>query len=393
MAGSSRLLRQLLGMSGLLFQPHPGSTRQRTVRPKLRRPSRVKETTEPTSRKKSKLAAPDRPVKLKELAAYLGLDASTISVALNDTPGRSIPDRTRQRIKEAAQLLNYQPNLVARSLRSQRTLNIGIMVPVLSDGYHPEIMTGAGDCLVNAGYFYYTSHHRHRPDLVEQYSKQLISKGAEGLICIDTALEHSLPVPVVAVAGHRRIKNVTNIALDHRKAAELTLHHLHSLGHRQIAFIHGQPFSSDSEHRWRGIVEVCKKLRLEIHPELITNLARDISTPELGYSVIEQLLTTGRKFTALVCFNDVAAIGAICGLRERRLRVPEDISVIGFDDIRAAAFLTPGLTTIRQPLAEMGRYAAQYLVNRLNHRGSFKDNVVFEPELVIRESTAPVKRP
>lgn len=311
---------------------------------------------------------------------------------LNDTPGRSIPEETRRRIKDAAKLFNYQPNLVARSFRSRRTLNIGIMVPVLSDGYHAEIMTGAGDCLVNAGYFYYTAHHQHRPNLVEQYSKQLIAKGAEGLICIDTTLEHSLPVPVVAVAGHRPIENVTNFALDHRKAAEFMITHLYSLGHRQIAFMHGQPFSSDSEDRWRGIVQVCGKLRLRMHPELIMQLDRDASTPELGYTVIEQLVKMKKKFTAIVCFNDIAAIGAIRVLRDRGLRVPDDISVIGFDDIKAAAFLSPRLTTIRQPLAEIGRCAAQHLVNRLNRTEDFRQQVVFEPELIVRESTSRARR-
>jgi LacI family transcriptional regulator len=281
---------------------------------------------------------------------------------------------------------------VARSFRNRRTLNIGIMVPVLSDGYHTEIMTGAGDCLVNAGYFYYTAHHRHRPNLVEQYSRQLVARGAEGLICIDTALEHSLPVPVVAVAGHRRLENVTNIVLDHRRAAELTLNHLYSLGHRQIAFMHGQPFSSDSSERWNEIVKVCRELGLTMHPELVMQLDRDISTPELGYPVVEQLVKSKRKFTALVCFNDIAAIGAVRGLRDLGLRVPEDISVIGFDDIKAAAFLTPGLTTIRQPLAEMGRCAAQCIVNRLNRTEDFRAQVAFEPELIVRESTAPIGR-
>jgi LacI family transcriptional regulator len=358
----------------------------------LRRSSNPGRTAKPAARAKLKHYPTDKPIRLRELAEYLGLNASTISVVLNDTPGRSIPEETRQRIKDAAKLLNYQPNLVARSFRSKRTLNIGILVPVLNDGYHTEIMTGAGDCLVNAGYFYYTAHHRHRPNLVEQYCKQLVARGAEGLICIDTALNHSLPVPVVAVAGHRRIANVTNIALDHRKAAELTLHHLYSLGHRQIAFMHGQPFSSDSEDRWRGIVEWCGELGIEMHPELIMQLDRDVSTPELGYPVVEQLITTKRKFTALVCFNDVAAIGAIRGLRDRGLRVPEDISVIGFDDIKAAAFLTPGLTTIRQPLAEMGRCAAQCLVNRLNRTEDFQAQIAFEPELIIRESTSRARR-
>jgi LacI family transcriptional regulator len=129
-----------------------------------------------------------------------------------------------------------------------------------------------------------------------------------------------------------------------------------------------------------------------MHPELVMQLDRDISTPELGYPVVEQLVKSKRKFTALVCFNDIAAIGAVRGLRDLGLRVPEDISVIGFDDIKAAAFLTPGLTTIRQPLAEMGRCAAQCIVNRLNRTEDFRAQVAFEPELIVRESTAPIGR-
>jgi LacI family transcriptional regulator len=227
--------------------------------------------------------------------------------------------------------------------------------------------------------------------LVEQYSKQLVAKGAEGLICIDTALEHSLSVPVVAVAGHRHIEGVTNVVLDHRRAAELTLTHLYSLGHRRIAFMRGQPFSSDSDDRWRGIVEVGKELGIEIRSELTVQLNRDISSPELGYPVVQQLFDGKRNFTALVCFNDIAAIGAIRAIHDLGLLVPNDISVIGFDDIKAAAYISPNLTTIRQPLSEMGRLAAQCIVNRLNRTESFREQVAFEPELVIRESTCSVK--
>lgn len=334
----------------------------------------------------------DKPVRLKELADHLGLNPSTISVVLNDTPGRSIPEETRKRIKAAAKQFNYQPNLVARSLCNRRTLTVGILVPELNDGYHTEVMSGVGDILMGAGYFYLTAHHRHRTNLVEQYSKLLVARGAEGMICIDTALDHSLPVPVVAVAGHRHIERVTNVVLDHRRAAELTLTHLHSLGHRRIAFMHGQPFSSDSDDRWRGIVQVCSELDLEMKPDLIVQLDRDISSPELGYPVVQQLLSRSRNFTALVCFNDVAAIGAIRAIRDFGLRVPEDISVIGFDDIKSAAYVSPNLTTIRQPLAEMGRFAAQYLVSRLNRSVEFREQVSFDPELVTRESTSSIPR-
>jgi DNA-binding LacI/PurR family transcriptional regulator len=340
------------------------------------------------SHQPAKQAQPNAPVRLKELAHFLGLDPSTISFVLNDTPGRSIPEETRKRVKDAAKQFNYQPNLVARSFRNRRTLTLGVLVPELTDGYHTEVLTGVGDCLLAAGYLYLTAHHRHRPNLVEQYSKLLISRGAEGMICIDTSLEDVLPVPAVVVAGHRRLPGVTNVVLSHEKAAALTLTHLHALGHRRIAFMKGQPFSSDSEDRWQEIVRVCRRMEIEIQPQLIVQLEQDMSSPELAYSEIRALFLTKQFFSALVCFNDVAAVGAIRAIRDQGLRVPEDISVIGFDDIKAAAYMSPALTTIRQPMAEMGRAAAQFIINRLNRTEDFRELISFEPDLMIRESTS-----
>src|SRR5271157_4604121 len=115
-------------------------------------------------------------VSLKQLAAHLGLNPATVSVVLNDVPGRSIPQVTRDRIKAAAKAMNYQPNLLARSLRSRRTLTIGILVPELGDGYHTQVMSGIGDQLIKAGYFYFTAHHRHKPNLIEEYTRMLIGR-------------------------------------------------------------------------------------------------------------------------------------------------------------------------------------------------------------------------
>jgi DNA-binding LacI/PurR family transcriptional regulator len=328
---------------------------------------------------------------LKQLAEHLGLNPATVSVVLNDVPGRSIPQATRERIKTAAKAMNYQPNLLARSLRSRRTLTIGILVPELGDGYHTQVMTGIGDHLIQAGYFYFTAHHRHKPNLVEEYTRMLVGRGAQGLIAIDTRLEHPVSIPVVAVAGHRHIEGVTNVLLDHARAAELTLEHLCALGHVKIAFMRGQPFSSDSDERWKSLVTVAKRLGIEINPELVVSLDRDMTSPELGYPVVQQLLATKLPFTAIVAFNDISAIGAIRALKDFNLRVPEDISVIGFDDIKAAAFTLPRLTTINQPLEEIGRVATQSLLNRIHNTVSPPDEITVEPELIIRESTGPVK--
>jgi DNA-binding LacI/PurR family transcriptional regulator len=332
-------------------------------------------------------AAAEKPVGLKQLADYLGLNPTTVSVVLNDVPGRSIPQATRDRIKAAAKKFNYQPSLLARSLRNRRTFTIGILVPELGDGYHTQVMSGIGDHLMEAGYFYFTAHHRHRKDLVEEYSQMLLGRGAEALIAIDTALEHDYNVPVAAVAGHRLINGVTNVVLDHRFAAQLTLTHLHSLGHREIAFIRGQPFSSDSAGRWNSIVAAAQELGITIRPGLVVQLDRDISSPELGYPVVQQLLSSGGTFTALVAFNDMSAIGAIRALQDVGLSVPRDVSVIGFDDIKVAAFNNPRLTTIRQPLSNMGRIAAQCVLSQLNGSEPFRKVIMVEPELAVREST------
>lgn len=336
---------------------------------------------------------PARPVSLKTLAAYLNLDPTTVSVVLNQVPGRSIPEATRERIRAAALKFNYEPSFLARSLRNRRTMTIGILVPVLADGYHAEVMTGIGDRLLEEKYFYFIAHHRHRTDLIEQYPRMLISRGAEGLIAIDTNLAHKLPLPVVAVAGHRRMSGVTNVVLDHCRAAELSLRHLYELGHRSIAFMRGQPYSSDSGARWQGIVEVARDLGLSIRPELTIQLEKDLTSPELGYPVVAQLLAHHRSFTAVLSFNDVAAIGCIRALHDSGLRVPEDVSVVGFDDIKEAAFQTPSLTTIRQPLHQMGELAVELLLQQLRPSGGkTPPQVAVEPELIVRESTGPSRQ-
>jgi DNA-binding LacI/PurR family transcriptional regulator len=336
---------------------------------------------------------PSGPVSLKTLAAYLKLDPTTVSVVLNEVPGRSIPEATRERIRKAALKFNYQPSFLARSLRNRRTMTIGILVPVLADGYHAEVMTGIGDSLLEEKYFYFIAHHRHRADLIEQYPRMLMSRGAEGLITIDTNLVDKLPLPVVAIAGHQRVSGVTHVVLDHHRAAELSLRHLYDLGHRTIAFMRGQPYSSDSDARWQSIVQVAHDLGLSIRPELTIQLKKDLTSPELGYPVVKQLLTHHRNFTAFLSFNDIAAIGCIRALHDVGLRVPEDVSVVGFDDIKEAAFQTPSLTTIRQPLHQMGALAVRTLLQQLGGaNGNRLPQIAVEPELIIRESTGPSRK-
>ena len=184
------------------------------------------------------------------------------------------------------------------------------------------------------------------------------------------------------------MKGVTNIVLDHHRAAVLALQYLKDQAHERIAFMKGNALSSDSRDRWNAICDVAAQIGLEIDWELVEQIETQDPTPMLGYPLAKRLLERGRPFTALFAYNDISAIGAIRALQERGLRVPQDVSVIGFDDIPAAAFHTPSLTTVRQPLNRMGEVAAQSLLERIEGKKEYPAEIAVEPELVVRESTA-----
>ena len=340
-------------------------------------------------RKTSSVPPASGRVSQKMLAEYLDLSPATVSFVLNNAPGRSIPPATRERVKAAAKKFGYQPSLIARSLQGLKTQTIGILLPELGEGYHSQVLSGAADVLMREGYFFFTAHHRHRKDLVAEYPRLLQARGVDGILAIDTHLEGALPAPTVSVGGHTELPGVTNVILDHYRAAELALGHLYRLGHRRIAYMQGQPFSSDSSTRWQSTMEVARALSLEVPNDLIIQLDKDLNTPELGYPGIHQLLLRRRDFTAVLCFNDISAIGSIRALHDAELSVPTDVSVLGFDDIQAASYIIPNLTTIRQPLKEMGALAATSLLKKLNHE-KLPETIRVDPELVVRESTAQV---
>src|ERR1035438_3515668 len=177
--------------------------------------------------------APGQPISLRTLGEYLNLSPATISLVLNNAPGvRSIPQETRNRVTEAAAKFDYRPSFYARSLRKRQTFSIGVLIPDLNDNYATQVLAGVEEFLIEEGYFYLTASHRRKPDLIEEYPRLLMERSVEGFIVIDTILEKSLSLPVVVVAGHRKIEGVTNVVLDQKRAAELALRHLYQLGHR-----------------------------------------------------------------------------------------------------------------------------------------------------------------
>ena len=335
------------------------------------------------------------PVSLKDLARHLGLSPTTLSLVLNDSPQAiSIPAETKKRIFDGARELNYRPNYLARSLRVQKTNTIGVIVPELSDGYSAMVLNGVESALSTAEYFYLTASHLHREDLLAKLPRVLIERQVEGIIAVDTPIRFEPLLPVVTVSGHDEIDGVTNVVLNHRHAAELGIGHLYNLGHRRIAALKGQEFSSDTVIRWQTMNEAATKRGISLDPLLSVQLQGDSPSPEVGYTAMKSLLASGERFTAVLAFNDISAIGAIRALEEMGLRVPADVSVLGFDDIYAAAFHNPALTTIRQPLFEMGNLAARTLLERLANgkKGDVPRTVSVEPTIVVRQSTSRVSQ-
>ncbi len=335
------------------------------------------------------------------LAEHLELSQTTVSLVLNNSPSaKSIPQETRNRVLEAAERLNYCPNYFARSLRQNRSMSVGVLAPDLSEGYFTRVMSGVVQELTAAHYFYFTACHDWKRELIEKYPRMLVERAVDGFLLLNTSADHiQVPIPVVAISAHSPVANVTNIVLDHHLAVEQALTHLRSLGHRRIAFMRGPRAIPDSEFRWEAIQQVAREMNHKLDSALVIRIdsagwsmktGYHPMAPEIGYRPMQALLEKTRDFTAVFCFNDIAAIGAIRALKDSGLTVPGDVSVVGFDDIQSAAYTTPSLTTVRQPLLKMGKRGAQVLLERIaNREKEFPAEIIMAPELVIRESTGP----
>ncbi|MBB5061936.1 LacI family DNA-binding transcriptional regulator [Granulicella mallensis] len=271
------------------------------------------------------------------------------------------------------------------------SFSIGVVVPEVADGYLASVLNGIEKELFETGYLHSVVCHHGREDLLTAYAASLVDSRVDGLIFVNSMLPPPTNVPSVALSNHQTAAWATRIHIDHDLAAELTLQHLLGLGHRRIAFIRGQKESLDAKSRWTSLCYAAKTLGLDIHEELCLQLEENQWSPRLGYPVVRDLLARRTDFTAICCFNDFVAIGAIKAIREAGLSCPDDISVIGFDDIESAEYCEPSLTTIRQPLKHMGSLAARVLLNKIHYpEAKASKSILMQPSLIVRSSTGPV---
>lgn len=334
-------------------------------------------------------------VTLKFLADRLGLSKSAVSSVLNNAPlAQSFTPETRERIYKAAEQYKYKPNYFARYLNQQRSYLIGVMAPDLAEGYDASVLGGIEEYLLQSDYHYFLATHEWSKDRIDRTIQMFLDRGVDGLILINTSLRSQVDLPMVMIGKANSIKSAICIAIDNHVGIRSALEHLVSLGHTKIAFIKGHKESSDTEDRWKAIITAAQSLSIKVDRKLVVQLerlgAQQISGIEEGASCAQELITRGHEFTALMAFNDSSAIGAINHFREHGLHVPQDLSVVGFDDVAAARIVFPALTTVQQPLRLMGQTAAREVINAITN-GMKRQQLVLTPKLIIRNSTAPLR--
>ena len=344
-------------------------------------------------------------VTLLDIAKASGFSVSTVSIVLSEAPlSRYVAAKTREHIRALARQLGYHPDAHARSLRRRSTQTIGVLAFDLSDPFCIPIMRGIQSCLHGVDYLPLVMDAQAQRKLFDSYLNLLLERRAEGVIVLaswvfeETNLLADVKknnVPILIVGRDLTSRGISSILVDNEAGGALAMRHLRDLGHREIAVIRGPREMCDSEPRWTGIERVASEARIALDERLIFDLP-GLADPESGfeggYRIAKEMLKSGRPFTSVLAFDDLTALGVVRGLTEGGVRVPEDCSVMGFDDVLPAQVATPAITTIRQPLNEMGMQAAARMLQMVNKTEAAKKEMPLllkaDPELVVRKSTA-----
>jgi len=334
-------------------------------------------------------------VTLKFLAERLGLSKSAISSVLNNSPlARSFAPETRERIYKAAEEYKYKPNYFARYLNQRRSYLIGVLSPDLAEGYNASVLGAIEEYLLESDYRYFLATHEWSKARIERTIEMFLERGVDGLILINTPLTSNVDLPLAAIGKADGVARGVSIVIDNHAGIRRALEHLVSLGHRKIAFVKGHKDSADTEDRWDAFVTAARSLSIKVDPKLVVQLerlgAQQISAVEEGAYCAQRLISRRREFTALMAFNDLSAIGAINRFREHGWRIPQDLSVVGFDDVVAARIVYPALTTVQQPMQLIGQMAAREVINAITN-GVKERRLVLTPQLIVRHSTAPAR--
>jgi LacI family transcriptional regulator len=343
-------------------------------------------------------------VTMRDVAHETGFSPATVSIVLNNAPlARYIASTTRKKIEETAKRLGYRPNAMARFLRSKRSQSIGVMLFDVTDPFCTPVLRGIENALYPLSYLAIFADAQNNRERFERYLEMLLERHVDGLIVVANWLFVDIHVladlnkreiPAATIGWKLPQDRISSLMVDNEAGGRLAFEHLYQLGHRRIAFIRGPKRLIDSGPRWRGIQKFAQSVGYEIDPDLVVTLP-DVFDPNSGFEngirLTEELLRRKKEFTALLTFDDLTALGAVRALAKAGIKVPENCSVVGFDDVALAALSAPALTTVRQPLETMGSTAVNIVMDAIKAGQENRDwtavSQKLHPELVIREST------
>ena len=331
-----------------------------------------------------------RPVSIKDIARLAQVSHSTVSRALRDST--LVNEETAQRIKQIAREAGYQASAVARSLVTQETRTIGVVVTTITDPFVSEVVSGIEETANLLGYSILLAESNADPEREKRVVQSCAERRLDAIVVTSSRvgalyvpLLSEMRVPILLVNNQNAGEFVHSVMIANRTGAKDVVSHLLDLGHTRIGYIGDRYGHQSDKERYAGYRDAFKAAGVKPDAGLVVH---GDGKAEGGESAMNDLLSLPQPPTAVFCYNDVTAVGALRATYARGLRVPADISVAGFDDIPFARYLFPPLTTVRQPMREMGRLAMQSLIRLLSGHGS-EETIQVPAELVIRESTAP----
>lgn len=328
-------------------------------------------------------------ITIKDVAQEANVSIATVSRILNGKD--KVSSELTERVEKAVKKMKYQLNDVARSLKIKESRSIGLIIPDIENPFFPALVRGVEDMAQQHNYAVILCNTDGRVEEEEKYIQFLFSKRVDGMVFTESldnkkniALLASTGIPVVLL--DRRVEGMaaSTVVTDNRLGAFMATEHLIQLGKKNIAFLNGSVKLSSGAERASGYRDALSKYNLDYNPQLVVNGA---FTYDSGYEAADSLVKSGQPFDAIFASNDMIAIGAIECLGKHQIRVPEDVGVVGFDDIRMAGWYKPALTTIRQPVYDMGKCAVTILVNQITGLRDDYYEEIFMPELIIRQSS------
>jgi LacI family transcriptional regulator len=334
-------------------------------------------------------------VTLRDVARVAGVHPATVSRALNEETRSLVNEETARRVLKAAEKLGYQPNPIARGLKTNQSYTIGVLIPDLTNPLFPPILRGIEDRLETAGYTPLIANTDNDPERELLDSQTMRARQVDGIIAATARRDHRLHdalldagIELVLVNRRQEELPVSSATADDRMGMRLSVEHLVSLGHRRIAHLAGPLDYSTGLDRYEGFHESMRAAGVEPDSELI--LVAEAFTESEGARLCGQLLSDGRQFTAVAAANDLLALGCYDVFADRGVSCPAEISVVGFNDMPFAARFNPPLTTIHIPHYEIGKAAGELMLERLQDGDSQARDIRLEPSLTVRDSTASV---